>query len=166
MSLIVSSPAAGQHMTNALANLVGAASDNWKVAAVWYQLNSNSWDLVSTTNNYTNWTKTVTLLAGTNTLKVYALDLGGNYSATNNFSVVSSNAFTLQLAFATGQPLSSNGLNFVLHVSANMNGHIQVSTNLVDWLILTNFTGTGGTINILDPAATNYVGRFYRAVIP
>ncbi len=166
-TLTVSSPTAGQHMTNALANLAGTASDNWKVTGVWYQLNSNAWNLVTgTTNNYTNWTQLVTLLAGTNTLKVYALDLGGNYSATNSISVVSSNAFKLQLAFATGQPLAGNGLNFLLQVSTNVNGHILVSTDLLNWTTLTNFIGTNATLNFRDAAATNYDQRFYRAVTP
>jgi len=54
------------------------AKDNWIVAGVWYSLNSNAWNLVTTTtNNYTNWTQTVTLLLGTNTVKAYAMDLAG-----------------------------------------------------------------------------------------
>jgi uncharacterized repeat protein (TIGR03803 family) len=165
-TLTVSSPAAGQHMTNALANLTGTAGDNWKVAGVWYQLNSNAWDLVNTTNGYTNWNRTVALLAGTNTLKLYSQDLGGNHSTTNNLNVVSGNAFKLQLAFAAGQPLASNGLNFVLLVSTGLVGHVQVSTNLVNWAAFTNFTGTNVSLNFRDAAATNYNQRFYRAVIP
>jgi uncharacterized repeat protein (TIGR03803 family) len=165
-TLAVSSPAAGQHMTNALANLTGTASDNWKVAGVWYQLNGNVWNLVNTTNGYTNWTKTVTLLTGTNTLNIYAQDLGGNYSATNSISVVSSNTFKLQLAFAAGQPLAADGLNFMLQVSTNVNGRILVSTDLLNWLIFTNFTGTNATLNFRDAAATNFNQRFYRAVTP
>jgi hypothetical protein len=165
-TLTVSSPTSGQHMTNALANLKGTASDNWKVAGVWYQLNGNAWALAATTNGFTNWTKTVTLAAGTNTFKIYALDLGGNYSTTNNLSVLSSNDFKLLLTFAAGQPLGTNGLNFVLQVSTNVSGHIQVSTNLLNWVSLTNFLGTNGTLNFRDPAATNYNSRYYRAVIP
>jgi hypothetical protein len=165
-TLVVSSPAAGQHMTNALANLKGTASDNWKVAGVWYQLNGNAWDLASTTNGYTNWNRTVALLAGTNTLKLYAQDLGGNYSTTNSLSVVSSNAFKLQLTFAAGQPFSGSGLNFALQVSTNVNGHILVSTDLLRWTVLTNFTGSNAMLNFRDAAATNFNQRFYRAVTP
>ena len=162
----VTAPAAGQHMTNALATVVGTAKDNWKVAAVWYQLNSAPWNLVNTTNFYTNWTKTVTLLAGTNTLKAYAMDLGGNFSATNTLSVVSSNTFMLQLAFTNALPLKTNGLVFNLQLSKGLNGHIQVSTNLTSWTALTNFVGTNATITFRDPAATNSPRRFYRAVVP
>jgi hypothetical protein len=163
----ITSPTAGQHMTNALATVVGTAKDNWKVAGVWYQLNNGAWTLVSsTTNNYTNWTQTVTLLAGTNTLKAYAQDLGGNFSTTNTLSVVSSNSFMLQLAFTNALPLKTNGLVFNLQLSKGLNGHIQVSTNLTSWITLTNFVGTNTTLNFRDPAATNSPHRFYRATIP
>ena len=165
-TLTVTTPTANQKMTNALAKLVGTASDNWKVAGVWYQLNSNSWNLATTSNNFANWTNTVTLLAGTNALKFYALDLGGNFSATNSFSIVSSNTFMLQLAFTNALPLKTNGLVFSLQLSKGLNGQIQVSTNLLSWDTLTNFVGTNTTLNFLDPAATNSNRRFYRAVIP
>lgn len=165
-TLAITSPTNGQHMTNAMATVVGTAGDNWKVNGVWYQLNGGAWTTVTTTNSYTNWTTTVTLLVGTNTVKAYALDLGGNFSTTNSLSVVSSNTFKLQLGFAMAQPLQTNGLNFILQISSNLNGHIQVSTNLSNWSTLTNFVGTNMTLNFRDPAATNSNRRFYRAVIP
>jgi hypothetical protein len=162
----ITAPTSGQHMTNALATVVGTASDNWKVTGVWYQLNNGSWNQPATTNSYTNWTTTLTLVAGTNKLKAYAMDLGGNFSTTNSLNIVSSNTFKLQLNFATAQPLQTNGLNFTLQISSNLNGHIQVSTNLLNWLTLTNFIGTNTTLNFRDSAATNFNRRFYRAVVP
>ncbi len=170
-SLTITAPTAGQQMTNALATVVGTASDNWKVAAVWYQLTNGilaggTWSLANTTNNYTNWTTTVTLAVGTNMVKAYAVNLGGNFSTTNSVSFVSSNVFKLLLAFTTAQPLATNGLNFALQLSPGLNGHVLVSTDLVDWVALTNFTGTNATINFRDAAATNFNNRFYRAVIP
>ena len=165
-TLTIIAPTSGQHMANALATVVGTASDNWKVAGVWYSLNGGTWNQPATTNNWTNWTTTVELQNATNTLKAYALDLGGNFSTTNPVSFVSSNAFMLQLAFTTVQPLATNGLNFVLQVSTGLNGRIQVSTDLLDWVTLTNFVGTNATLDFLDPAATNFNNRFYRAVIP
>ena len=170
-TLTITAPPAGQHMTNALATFAGTASDNWQVGAVWYQLTNailpgGTWSLATTTNGYTNWTTTVTLAAGTNTIKAYAVDLGGNYSATNNLSVLSSNTFKLQLALTNTLPLKTNGLVFSLQLSTGLNGHIQVSSNLTTWDTLTNFVGTNATLNFLDPAATNSNHRFYRAVIP
>ncbi len=170
-TLSITAPTAGKHMTNALATVVGTAGDNWKVGAVWYQLTNKiltggTWSLAATTNNYTNWTTTVTLAAGTNTVKAYAVDLGGNHSSTSSVSVLSSNTFKLQLNFALSRALTSTGLNFTLQLSSNLNGHIQVSTNLTGWVTLTNFVGTNTTLNFRDPAATNSNRRFYRAAIP
>jgi hypothetical protein len=162
----ITAPIAGQHMTNALATVVGTARDNWKVAGVWYQLNNGAWNLTSTTNGWTNWTTTLKLTTGTNTVKAYAMDLGGNFSTTNSLNVVSSNTFKLQLAFTNALPLKTNGLIFILQLSTGLNGHIQVSTNLTSWTTLTNFVGTNTTLNFRDLAATNSIRRFYRATIP
>jgi Divergent InlB B-repeat domain/Bacterial Ig domain len=165
-TLKISSPTSGQKMTNALATLIGTASDNWKVSGVWNQLNGGAWNLANTTNSFTNWTTTLTLLVGTNTVKSYALDLGGNFSLTNTLSLVSSNTFMLQLTFKNTPLMQTNGLVFYLQLSTGLNGHIQVSTNLTSWASLTNFVGTNSTITFRDPAATNLAQRFYRAVIP
>ncbi len=166
-TLTITAPTAGQHMTNALATVVGTASDSWKVTGVWYQLNGGTtWNQPATTNGWTNWTTTVELQNATNTIKAYALNLGGNFSTTNNVSFVSSNAFKLLLAFTVAQPLATNGLNFALQLSPGLNGHVQVSTDLVDWVALTNFVGTNATLNFRDAAATNFNNRFYRAVSP
>jgi hypothetical protein len=164
-NLTLTAPAAGQKLTNALATLIGTASDNWQVVAVWCQVNSNVWTLASTTNGYSNWTQTVTLLAGTNTLKAYAQNLGGNFSLTNTLSVVSSNTFKLQLVLINAT-LTASGLNLGLQLSPGLNGHIQVSTNLLNWTMLTNFVGTNTSLTVHDPSATNASSRFYRAVIP
>jgi hypothetical protein len=165
-TLTITAPTPGKHMTNALATVIGTASDNWKVTGVWYQLNGEAWTPVTTTNSYINWTTTVTLVVGTNTVKAYATDLGGNYSATNNLKIVSSNTFKLQLAFTNSLPLKMNGLVFSLRLSTGLNGHIQVSTNLTSWTTLTNFVGTNSSLTFRDPAATNFNRRFYRAIIP
>jgi len=106
------------------------------------------------------------LAAGTNSLNAFAFDLGGNFSATNSVSFVSSNTFKLQINFTLAQPLTATGLNFSLQISPGLNGHIQVSTNLANWAALTNFVGTNATLNFRDTAATNSNRRFYRAVIP
>jgi hypothetical protein len=94
------------------------------------------------------------------------MDLGGNFSTTNSVSVVSSNSFTLQMAFTPVPSLKPDGLTFSLQLSTGLNGHIQVSTDLINWTTLTNFVGTNSTITFGDPAATNSNRRFYRAVVP
>lgn len=165
-TISITAPTAGQHTTNALATVVGKASDNWQVAGVWYQLNNGSWNQPDSANAWTNWTTTVELQAGTNVIKAFALDAGGNFSTTNSVSFVSSNAFKLELNFPSNQPLATDGLNLALQLSPGLNGHIQVSTNLADWETWTNFVGTSSNLNFLDATATNLNLRFYRAVVP
>jgi hypothetical protein len=91
--------------------------------------------------------------------------LGGNLSTTGSVSVLSSNTFKLLLNLTNSQPLAGNGLGLNLQLSTGLNGHIQVSTNLVYWTTLTNFVGTNSAASFRDPAATNG-SRFYRAVVP
>ena len=169
-TLLITAPASKQHMTNALVTIVGTNSDYWGISGVWYRLNSNAWNYVTTTtNSYTNWTQVVKLLSGTNTVDAYAINLGGNYSLTNTVSFVSSNTFALQLTFNQAQPLNTNGLVFSLQLSPGLNGHIQVSTNIAsvaNWVTLTSFIGSNAVITFQDPGATNSSQRFYRAVIP
>jgi hypothetical protein len=166
-TLTITAPTSGQHMTNALATGIGTASDNWQISNVWYQLNNGAWNLGTTTNSFTNWTTPVlTLVVGTNSLKAFALNLGGIFSLTNSVSFVSSNTFLLRLSFTNALPMTTNGLVFNLQLSTGLNGHIQISTNLTGWTTLTNFVGTNSTITFCDPAATNSPSRFYRAVIP
>jgi len=165
-TITITAPTNLQKLTNALANVKGTASDNWGVNNVWYQLNGGAWNPAITTNTWTNWSVTLPLVLGTNTVKAYAMDLGGNMSTTNGVSMISSNTFVLQLDFTLARPMATNGLNVSLQVSHGINGTIQISSNLVNWLALTNFVGTNSPINFRDSAATNFNKRFYRAVTP
>jgi hypothetical protein len=162
--LTITAPANNKRMTNAMAYVTGTASDNWKVVNVLYQLNTDAWSAATTTNNFTNWTQTVTLAAGTNVLRAYAIDIAGNLSLTNQVSVYSTNAFKLLLAVSNAP--TTSGLVFHLNVSPGINGHIEASTDFAQWTTLTNFIGTNSVLNILDPSVTNQEYRFYRAVVP
>ncbi len=159
-------PTAGLVLSNALPAVIGTASDAWGVTGVWYQLNKGPWTAPVTTNAWTNWNVTLKMVAGSNTVSAYALNLGGIYSLTNTVSVFSSNTFKLLLNMANSNPTLANGFTFSLLPSTNLYGHIEYSTNLSAWNFLTNFAGTNSTLNFRDPAATNTGGRYYRAVIP
>jgi chitinase len=164
-TLTISSLSNGTHTSNAIARVIGTARDVWKVSQVLYQLNGSDWAPVMTTNGFTNWTTTLRLTAGTNIFRAFSSNLGGNYSTTNSISLISTNTFKMQFGLIS-RPSNASGLSFNLEISPNLNGEIQVSTNLVEWAYLTNFVGTNATtITIHDPNATNNQ-RFYRAMIP
>jgi hypothetical protein len=164
-TLTISSPLSGTHLSNSLATVIGTTTDPWQVATVNYRLNNGAWTPTTTTNNFTNWTSSVQLVAGTNTLNFYAVNLGGNYSTTNNLTLFSSNAVSMQLTFGAQQTVS-HGMSFNLSMSPNLSGRILVSTDLINWSVLSTFTtGTNSTISFYDPNATNSQ-RFYRAVSP
>jgi hypothetical protein len=129
-------------------------------------LNHSAWNFAFTSNDWANWNALLPLAVGTNTISAYAVNLGGNDSATSNVSIYSSNAFMLQLSFATNRPLLTNGLALTLLLSKNLNGYLQYSTNLVNWITWTNFKGTNSQILFRDSAATNALRRFYRALVP
>jgi hypothetical protein len=80
------SPATGAVVTNSSLPVSGTASDNVAVASVQYRLTNaagiGAWQLASTTNQWTNWSGTVTnLIAGQNTVTVEAIDTSTNVSA-------------------------------------------------------------------------------------
>lgn len=60
--------------------------------------------------------------------------------------------------------LHDSSLSLPLTGRTNVSFRIEASTNLVNWLTLSNFTSTGGFIEFTDLSATNFPGRFYRAV--
>src|SRR5208282_3586593 len=76
-------PTANQQWTNGTFTMTGKAGDNVAVGAVYYSLNGSSWMAVTTTNNWTNWTASLTLTPGTNTVQACAVDTSGNLSPTN-----------------------------------------------------------------------------------
>jgi len=53
-----------------------------------------------------------------------------------------------------------------LSAEAGYNYEIRASTNLLDWLALTNLLAPNTLFQFNDPTATNFPRRFYRAVQP
>jgi hypothetical protein len=98
---------------------------------------------------------------------------GGNTYASNyspwqvvTMGSTSTNSFILRLTLASDENAGANALILGVQVSPSANGHIESSTDLIDWQPLTNFTGPA-TNGLFQTAATNNTGRcFYRAVIP
>ncbi len=70
--------------TNPVYTVKGTATDNSAVAAVKVRLNSGDWTNAVTTNAWKNWSVPVTLTGGTNTIRAYSIDTGGNNSSTSS----------------------------------------------------------------------------------
>ena len=72
----------------------------------------------------------------------------------------------LKLELGSAQPLSAHGLDLVLFSTSGLSYRIDASSDLVNWLPVTNFISTNAATYFRDTSATNYSRRFYRAVVP
>ncbi|HEY4416812.1 MAG TPA: choice-of-anchor J domain-containing protein [Verrucomicrobiae bacterium] len=120
---------------------------------------------INLTNGTVLWTPT-SAQAGTNLFTVTA-------TQTPNPAPTVTNTFFVQVALPpaptlviNGNASLTNGFNFGFTNINGVNWQIQVSTNLLNWTLLTNATVSNNVLNILDPAATNYSRRFYRVNLP
>ncbi len=86
-NLTISSPKSGQNVSNALLLINGAVTDIVIVDDVYYQLNGGNWTLATHGNSWKNWTASVTLIPGTNTISAYAQDASGSVSPTKTVKV-------------------------------------------------------------------------------
>ena len=94
---------------------------------------------------------------------------------TDNNSLSTSSNFLVQV-FTTPQPgftvppaqtLKVNGFQFSLNTTPDTTWRIDASTNLLSWRpVKTNTADSSGTLHFTDLLATNYLRRFYRAVLP
>jgi uncharacterized repeat protein (TIGR03806 family) len=83
-----------------------------------------------------------------------------------NDSVAASALFVIQPPFAFGSAgfLTNSHFQLQLFGSAGKTYVFQASTNLVDWSSLNTNVAPGDTFNFIDPSASNYPFRFYRAI--
>ena len=104
------SPTFNQQWSNATFTVTGKAADNVAVSTVLYSLNSGPWLNATTANGWTNWTGSLTLTPGTNTVQAYAVDTSGNHSTTNtvSFEYVVLMPVTLQI-YGQGLPNPNSG---------------------------------------------------------
>ncbi len=100
------SPSDGARNSNGVVTVTGTASDNARVTQVFVRANNDATNQLA--SGTTNWTASVTLVPGTNTITAYAVDSSGNHSVTNSRRIV----------FFVLQPftLSTNGLGSVTSV--------------------------------------------------
>jgi hypothetical protein len=181
----ISSPTAGQRWSNAVFTVKGTAKDNAAVAVVRYQLNGGVWtDALGTTN----WTATLTLTPGTNTVRVYAADPTGNRSATNGVSFLCVTRGPLQVGTTNAEDLvhalddrdltparlqaaslwldlpslqPDGSWRVTVHSPAGAVCEVWISTDLTHWVHLHTLTNATGAGSFLD-SATELPQRFYR----
>jgi|GEM_PF-2827796 len=176
-TLSITAPANNTRLGSNSMILSGKAADIWGVNNVSFSVNGGAWNTAITANHYTNWTATVSLATGTNTLRVCAQNLGGLYSLTNTLKVIDTNQILSNLSMnvltqppvrakiVPTLPVANTGFAFKLELSAGATGHIEYSTDLQHWTTWTNFESPNTTIQFNDPQAGG-PRRFYRAVIP
>ena len=136
----------GENINNAMFAVLGkgVANDDVQVESVFCQLNGGDWLMPATTNNWTNWSVTVTPAVGTNELRVYSMDALGKRSQTKSAS------FTFSL-IPTLSTMSQGG-GIVLMWQTNAVGFSLESTP--------NFAPLAVWNSVLPPATisgSNYV---------
>jgi uncharacterized repeat protein (TIGR02543 family) len=183
------SPTANQHTTNSTFTLLGKAGDNVAVAAVQYSLNGGAWTNASTANNWTNWSDSLTLIAGTNIVQVCSVDTSGNISPTNtvkfvyvvpatstvnvttatpNFTPIISAPAVAPAVSAAPAPATlftgwfTNG-QYAFDVIGTTNAQytVEASSNLVDWVSIQTNTAP---FTCVDTDAGKFNQRYYRTV--
>jgi hypothetical protein len=99
-TLTITSPKSGQNVSNHVFTVTGTAKDSAAVVSVYYQLNGASWTLAASTNAWANWTATVNLIPGGNTVNAYAVNFSGNASLTNSvsFKFIPSTTLVVQIS--------------------------------------------------------------------
>jgi hypothetical protein len=155
----------GQTFTNIL-----SATNNIVLTNVSYifKLLPPSTNVSITANGVLTWTNTAAP-PGSYIIKVKVTDNSVTpLSDKNSFNVIV-NPFPPVL-IVSNLLTSSHSFQFSFHTLSNTTWRIDAATNLnaaTNWLpIFTNTAGTSGTLQFTDLLATNYLRRFYRAVLP
>lgn len=184
-TITITAPVNGQRWSNAVFTVKGAARDNQQVSNVWFQINNSEWQLAATKNHWTNWTATVTLIPGTNTVQGYAEDTSGNVSTTNTVRII----YVLRAALAghgTGSistnstelapgahslvvesgvrlvaGLKGNEMLLTLQADSGRSYVVQSSGDLLSWTNVMTLVPVGGVIQTTQPMAGGKM--FYRA---
>ena len=150
--VIIASPTWDQQIYSPLCTVAGTATDDVQVTSVQVQLNDGPWLPPS---GLTNWTSRMTLIQGVNTIRAYAVDNRGLFSATNSVGVVRAEQRltitpTTTNSLVVSWPLPADGwvLEWTNSVPTVPNTWPQISppyqTNTVQaWIVVPAPTGEG-----------------------
>lgn len=151
----------------------GPASPTFRVRAtgngtLTYQWQTNSVN-ISNSSHYGGCTKatlTATNVTGADTVNYRCVVTGGCGSATSSNATVTCAATAPTLSFASVEMLPENRVRLVVTGTPGDSVTIYQSTDLVNWLPLTNLVNTTGTLQVTDPSAGTAAQRFCRATTP
>ena len=143
----ITSPVAGQIATNADFTIIGMASDNVRVANVFYSVNTTGWNVAYTAYDFTNWFAPVTLILGTNIISAYAVDTSGNTSATDTVAVVYELLAPVTINVGTGGTVNSNYNGALLQIGKTYSVTAKANPGFV-------FSGWTGSIMTNSPTLT------------
>jgi formylglycine-generating enzyme required for sulfatase activity len=136
----ITSPTASQPVTTNLFLIRGTASDNVAVASVWVQFNNGGWQAPT---GITNWTATVALSPGTNTVMAYAVDTSGNVSPTNtlNFVYVSKAVLSVQIVGNGTVSPNDNGASLQIGQNYSLTATPAAGFAFTNWVELLSIEG-------------------------
>lgn len=137
-TVTVTAPKKNLQTTNGTVNATGTAKDNVAVAAVYYQFNGGAW---APANGTTNWSVTnLSLVPGTNTIRVYAVDTSTNYSTTNTviFTYVVKVPITVQTNGSGTVTPNYNGQSLQIQKTYKMMAKAAKGFGFVNWTGSTN----------------------------
>lgn len=86
-SLSITNVPSGYTVSNNLYVVKGSANDNLLLGNVFYNLNKTGWLPAASGNIWNSWAASLNLNVGTNIFSACALDVSGNYSATNTVTI-------------------------------------------------------------------------------
>ena len=156
----------------------GTAKDNYGVAEVLCQVNTEAWAGAATLNGWTNWSASVAMRPGTNVLRTYARDLAGRCSKTNTvtFQYSVKSGLELQVAGFMEGAVEKTGAGFseasqerellviidVTGLSADEPVIIEGSADLLHWQPVYTNTVSGDKLQFSVPVTGNTL-QFFRA---
>ena len=174
--LTINVPKANQRFSNAVAIVEGTAVKNGSINQLFYRLNTDDWQLAPTTNGWSNWSASVNLSPGINTLSVYAVDACNRASSTQNvsFTYVVSDRLTVQtngqgtVAPAYGGQLLEIGKRYTLtatpatgYLFSGWTGGLTATTQKLAFVMQSNLVLQANFIpNPFIAVKGNYQGLF------
>lgn len=169
-TLSITNVAIGQRWSNNLFTVKGIAADNFAVSNVFYNLNNNGWSFATTSNQWANWSRTLDLTPGTNTISAYAIDIAGNVSPTNTVKITYVVSALVSVQILGGGAITPNydgqslalGGNYSMRALATngfvfsyWSGDVEMTTNKsVNFNLASNMTILANFVDVVRPTNT------------